>query len=131
MERVGRLEPLPGGVGVEVADHLLVVLHPVGVGGGGLLGFFGQAGPVEEPAADDLGVVGLGRHDDRLAQPVEQLLDRLVVALILGRHLQLGGRDRDAQDDVLAAAGFLGEVLEEVVELVAELALAWLRQRLM
>ena len=37
VERVGRLEPFPGGVGVEVADHLLVVLDPFGVGRGGLL----------------------------------------------------------------------------------------------
>ena len=45
-------------------------------------------------------VLGLRRHDDRLAQPVEHLLESIEVALILRGHLQLGGRDRDTKDDV-------------------------------
>ena len=73
--------------------------------------------PVEEAAADDLRDLDVGRHADRLADPVEQLLVRVVVALVLGVHLQLGGRDGHAEDDVVLGPGFLGEALEEVVEL--------------
>ena len=75
--------------------------------------------PVEETAADDLRDLDVGRHADRLADAVEELLVRVVVALVLGVHLQLGGRDGDAEDDVVLGPGFLGEVLEEVVELDA------------
>src|SRR6516162_9734081 len=66
-------------------------------------------------------MVSLSRHDDRLAQTVQQLLNRLVVSLVFRRHLQFRRRDRDAKDRILAAASFFGEVLQEVVELSPEL----------
>ena len=76
--------------------------------------------PFEEAAADDLRHLDVGRHADRFADPVEELLVRVVVALVLGVHLQLGGRDGDAEDDVVLGPGFLGKALEEVVELRCE-----------
>ena len=59
-----------------------------------------------------------------LAEPVEQLLEALEVRLILGRHLQLGRRDRHGEHDVVPAARDLGEVVQEGVELRRQAALA-------
>ena len=47
-------------IDVEVAYHLLVFDDPFGIGRGGYLGIVGKAAPVEKPATDDLGDLGLG-----------------------------------------------------------------------
>ena len=70
VEGVARLERLAGLVDGEPARHLLAVVdHPLGVGRDRLAGVVVRhAVPLEQPAADDLAGLGLGRHDDRLAQ---------------------------------------------------------------
>ncbi len=52
-----------------------------------------------------------GLADAMIHQAVEQFLDRLVVAMILGCHLQFGGWDRDAQDNVGTTLRFFREIL--------------------
>ena len=129
MERVGRQECLVRRVGREPTGQLQPVLqHPVGVGAAGVAGLPVQDDPavlrhrgrvpLEQPAADDLGGLGLGRHHDRLAHPVEHLLEALLVGLVFGGVLQLRRGDRDDQHDVVLAARGLGERLEEVVHAV-------------
>src|ERR1700693_2609654 len=44
--------------------------------------------PLEKAAADDLGGFGIRRHDDRLADAIEQLLETLVVGLVVGAHFE-------------------------------------------
>ena len=80
--------------------------------------------PLEEPSPDDLGGLRLGRHHHRLAQPVQHLLEAVVVRLIFRCHLQLGGRDGRHQDDIALPARCLRQVVQKVVELGGETALA-------
>ena len=135
VEGVGGGELLAGAVeGEPVGQLLAVVNNPVAVfvaGFEGVLGkhdlaFVGDGAlvPLEQPAADDFGRFGLGGHDDGLAEAVEHLLEALVVGLVFGRHFELGGGDGHRQHDVVEAARDFGEVVEEVVELGAEAALA-------
>ncbi len=124
VERIARAEQVHGGLAAEVAHLRGVVPGPFGVGRYRLLHVVGEALPVEEAAADDLRDLDVGRHADRLADAVEKLLVRVVVALVLGVHLQLGRRDGDAERDVVLGSRFLRQALQEVVELGRQAGLA-------
>jgi hypothetical protein len=80
--------------------------------------------PLEEPTADDLGGLRLGGHHHRLAEPVQHLLEAVVIRLVFRGHLQLRGRDGDHQHDAGLAARRLRQVVQEVIELRGQPALA-------
>lgn len=123
MKRVRCLQCFTCVLDREPARELLLIrLQPRFVLFDGRKSVFGKALPLEEAASDDLR--GLGRHDDGLAEAIEQLLEALEVRLVLGRHLELGRRDGDGQDHVVAAPSNLREVVQERVELSREPALA-------
>ncbi len=123
MERVGGLERVSRLVHGEPTRDLLAVLQrPVGVLSRHLHAIVGHPHPLEQPAPDDLGGLGLRRHEDRLAEAVQELLEPFVIGVIFGRHLKLGGRYGYRKHHVVLGAGRLGQVLEEVVQLRGEAA---------
>ena len=96
MERVSRLKCVVRRVGVDAGQFLGVVDRPFRVGCGRFLAVVRQATPLEQAPANDLGHLRAGRHHDGLAASVKQLLERLVVALVIRVHLQLGCGNRHA-----------------------------------
>ena len=78
----------------------------------------------EGKALPGLAVVGhllVGRHQDRLAQPVQELLEGLVIAHVVGGRLHIARRrDRDADHGVVPRAGFFTEAADEIPHLASD-----------
>src|SRR5271166_2445476 len=66
--------------------------------------------PLEEATADDLRGFGIRRHDYRLADAVEQLLETLVVGLVVGAHFEFRGRNRYRQHHVVAPTSLFAQI---------------------